>query len=114
MDSTGCWQLQQSYAGDMGGMRETRRSWTTKDKPYVCSHPGCDKSYFYLHALRRHEKQKQHGTAGGDADDQDNGQEEAQDHQDQEMSPRDVSDLLGERVQGHVTSTALQGEISLT
>ena len=35
-----------------------RRSRTTKNKPYVCDYPDCDRSYFYLHALRRHEKQK--------------------------------------------------------
>ena len=35
-----------------------RRSSSTKNKPYVCDYPDCDRSYFYLKALRRHEKQK--------------------------------------------------------
>ena len=38
-----------------------RRSPATKNKPYVCDYPDCDRSYFYLHALRRHEKQKHNG-----------------------------------------------------
>ena len=40
-----------------------RRSPATKNKPYVCDYPDCDRSYFYLHALRRHEKQK-HNDGG--------------------------------------------------
>ena len=38
-----------------------RRSPATKNKPYVCDYPDCDRSCFYLHALRRHEKQKHNG-----------------------------------------------------
>ena len=35
-----------------------RRSSTTKNKPFVCDYPICYRLYFYLRALRRHEKQK--------------------------------------------------------
>ena len=38
-----------------------RRSPATKNKSYVCDYPDCDRSYFYLHTLRRHEKQKHNG-----------------------------------------------------
>ena len=34
-----------------------RRSSSTKNKPYACDYPDCGRSYFYLKALRRHEKQ---------------------------------------------------------
>ena len=40
-----------------------RRSSSTKNKPYVCDYPDCGRSYFYLKALRRHEKQK-HSDGG--------------------------------------------------
>ena len=40
-----------------------RRSSSTKNKPYVCDYPDCGRSYFYLKALRRHEKQK-HNDGG--------------------------------------------------
>ena len=40
-----------------------RRSASTKNKPYVCDYPNCDRSYFYLHDLRRHKKQK-HNDGG--------------------------------------------------
>ena len=49
-------QQEQLVLGDF-----LRRSRTTKNKPYVCDYPDCDRSYFYLHALRRHEKQKHNG-----------------------------------------------------
>ena len=49
-------QLQ--FEGDL-----LRRSSTTKNKPYVCDYPNCDRSYFYLRALRRHKKQK-HNDGG--------------------------------------------------
>ena len=39
-------------------MRESRRSWTSRDKPYACHVAGCSRSYFFVHDLRRHEKQK--------------------------------------------------------
>ena len=49
-------QLQ--FEGDL-----LRRSSTTKNKPYVYDYPNCDRSYFYLHDVRRHEKQK-HNDGG--------------------------------------------------
>lgn len=38
--------------------KEGRRSWTSKNKPYMCKEIGCNKSYFFVHDLRRHERQK--------------------------------------------------------
>jgi len=114
------WQHQQLYAGDVSGgvgPRETRRSWTTKDKPYVCSQPGCDKSYFYLHALRRHEKQKQHGCADGDTHSKENDHEDTDIYRQELSSPRRISGLLdrsGESAQGDVASTVAQQPQSLT
>ena len=98
-DAMGGWQPQQqhqrSYAAAMSAalLRETRRSCMAKDKPHVCQYPGCDKSYFYLHDLRRHEKQKQHGVGGSDMDymETDN---EGEDSRQLEGSPPDVSELL--------------------
>ena len=56
-------QLQ--FEGDL-----LRRSSSTKNKPYVCDYPNCDRSYFYLHDLRRHEKQKHsHGDVTVISDD---------------------------------------------
>lgn len=37
---------------------KNRRSWLTKGKPYVCSYPGCRRSYFYQHDVKRHFKQQ--------------------------------------------------------
>ena len=48
--------MQLQFEGDL-----LRRSASTKNKPYVCDYPNCDRSYFYPHALRRHEKQKHNG-----------------------------------------------------
>ena len=107
------WQHQQLYAGDVSGgvgQKETRRSWTTKDKPYVCSQPGCHKSYFYLHALRRHEKQKQHGCSVVDTHSGENEHEEYI-YRQELSSPRGVSGLLdrsGDSAQGEVASTVAQ------
>ena len=124
-DYVGGWQQQQqqrSYAAGMCGsagialLRETRRSWTAKDKPHVCRHPGCDKSYFYLHDLRRHEKQKQHSVAGGDTDNKDDDHDEADGRCQQEMSPEGVSELMAQSthtVQEHVTNAHVQ-QLSLT
>lgn len=39
-------------------LERKRRSWTSKDKPYMCQISTCHKSYYYLHDLRRHHKQK--------------------------------------------------------
>lgn len=39
-------------------LKEGRRSWTSKNKPYGCKVEGCNKSYFFVHDLRRHERQK--------------------------------------------------------
>ena len=44
---------------------KNRRSWLTKGKPYVCSYPGCRRSYFYQHDVKRHYKQ-QHSTGPED------------------------------------------------
>jgi len=41
--------------------KESRRSWTSKHKPYACRHPGCRRSYFFVHDLRRHLRQKHAG-----------------------------------------------------
>ena len=98
-DFMGGWQSQhqqqRSYAGAMSAasLRETRRSWTAKDKPHVCQFPGCDKSYFYLHDLRRHYKQKQHGVPGSDTDNRET-DIEGEDCRQLEGSPPDVSELL--------------------
>ena len=44
-----------------GGFHSSqRRSTNAKDKPYVCSQPGCKSAFFYQHHLLRHETQK-HG-----------------------------------------------------
>lgn len=43
------------------GSKESRRSWTSKHKPHACQHPGCRKSYFFVHDLRRHLRQKHDG-----------------------------------------------------
>jgi len=43
------------------GSKESRRSWTSKHKPHTCQHPGCRKSYFFVHDLRRHLRQKHDG-----------------------------------------------------
>lgn len=43
------------------GSKESRRSWTSKHKPHTCQHPGCRKSYFFIHDLRRHLRQKHSG-----------------------------------------------------
>src|SRR5271157_5074172 len=43
------------------GSKESRRSWTSKHKPHMCQHPGCRKSYFFVHDLRRHLRQKHDG-----------------------------------------------------
>ena len=43
------------------GSKESRRSWTSKHKPHTCGHPGCRKSYFFVHDLRRHLRQKHDG-----------------------------------------------------
>ena len=57
--SAAAWMRQEQFVlGDF-----LRRSPATKNKPYVCDYPDCDRSYFYLHALRRHEKQK-HNDGG--------------------------------------------------
>ena len=57
--SAAAWMRQEQFVlGDF-----LRRSPATKNKPYVCDYPNCDRSYFYLHALRRHEKQK-HNDGG--------------------------------------------------
>jgi len=53
--------------------KESRRSWTSKHKPYACRHPGCRRSYFFVHDLRRHLRQKH---AGMDYNEE-NGQYEA-------------------------------------
>ena len=37
-----------------------RRPKDADDKPHKCAYTGCNCSYYYLHALRRHEKMK-HG-----------------------------------------------------
>ena len=107
-DAIGGWQPQQqqqrSYAAAMSAalLRETRRSCMAKDKPHVCQYPGCDKSYFYLHDLRRHYKQKQHGVPGSDTDNRET--EEAEECRQLEGSPPDVSELLDQsrREHGHV------------
>jgi len=112
---------QRSYAVGMSvglsGLRETRRSWTAKDKPHICRHPGCDKSYFYLHDLRRHEKQKQHGVAGGDGENRENsgGETDGQrlDGQGPDMSPQDVSELMTQSGHDGSANTAVQQEVSL-
>ena len=57
--SAAAWMQQEQFV--LGGF--LRRSWTTKNKPYVCDYPNCDRSYFYLQALRRHGKQK-HSDGG--------------------------------------------------
>lgn len=41
--------------------KESRRSWTSKHKPFACRHPGCRRSYFFVHDLRRHLRQKHGG-----------------------------------------------------
>ena len=51
--SATAWMQQLQFEGDL-----LRRSSTTKNKPYACDYPNCDRSYFYLRALRRHKKQK--------------------------------------------------------
>ena len=98
-------QQQRLYAAAMtaASLRETRRSWTAKDKPHVCQYPGCDKSYFYLHDLRRHYKQKQHGVAGSDTDYRET-DIEGEECQQLDSSPPDVSELLDQShsEQGHV------------
>ena len=40
--------------------KKCRRSWLRRDKPHICKYTGCRKSYFYLHDLRRHERQVGH------------------------------------------------------
>lgn len=118
-DYMGGWQQsQRSYAvgvsAGIASLRETRRSWTAKDKPHVCRHPGCDKSYFYLHDLRRHEKQKQHGVAGSDTDNKEIDDGET-DGLRQDMSPQEVSELVARSGHsGHNANTAVQQELSLT
>ena len=57
-DSAAAWMQQEPCEGDF-----LRRSSSTKNKPYVCDYPDCDRSYFYLRALRRHVKQK-HNDGG--------------------------------------------------
>ena len=56
--SAAAWMQQLQFEGDL-----LRRSSSTKNKPYVCDYPNCDRSYFYLHDLRRHEKEK-HSDGG--------------------------------------------------
>ena len=98
-DCMGGWQSQhqqqRSYAGAMSAalLREMRRSCMAKDKPHVCQYPGCDKSYFYLHDLRRHEKLKHHGFPGSDTDNRET-DVEGEDGRQSEAYPPDVSELL--------------------
>ncbi len=40
-----------------------RRSWQSSNKPYVCPYPGCTRSYFYQHDVKRHIKQQHSGAA---------------------------------------------------
>jgi len=49
------------------GSKESRRSWTSKHKPHTCQHPGCRKSYFFVHDLRRHLRQKHDGMDYNDS-----------------------------------------------
>ena len=48
-------------SADLERSKESRRSWTSKHKPYTCRHPGCQKSYFFVHDVRRHLRQKHNG-----------------------------------------------------
>ncbi|KAI0227817.1 hypothetical protein LSAT2_021699, partial [Lamellibrachia satsuma] len=99
----GGWQQhqQQLYADESGShaimvSQGIRRSWMSKDKPYVCRYPGCSKSYFYVHDLRRHEKLKQHGNKVDD-----NGEVPGHLH---ETSPLDVPELQ-EQTLPHMANT---------
>ncbi|ELU08277.1 hypothetical protein CAPTEDRAFT_220096 [Capitella teleta] len=48
----------QASPSDRSQQDRKRRSWTSKDKPFKCQMKPCRKSYYYLHDLRRHHKQK--------------------------------------------------------
>lgn len=50
-----------SVLSQQRGSKESRRSWTSKHKPHACQHPGCCRSYFFIHDLKRHLRQKHNG-----------------------------------------------------
>lgn len=60
-ENNNCSELSGIGGTSQRGSKESRRSWTSKHKPHACQHPGCRKSYFFVHDLRRHLRQKHDG-----------------------------------------------------
>ena len=48
------------------GRKESRRSWTSNNKPNSCPYAGCTKTYFFTHDLKRHLRQKHGEVVVGD------------------------------------------------
>lgn len=58
---------QQTQRQQNRGRKESRRSWTSNNKPNSCPYAGCTKTYFFTHDLKRHLRQKHGEVLSGEA-----------------------------------------------